>query len=91
MSFSICSSRASRITRSPCTSSPTSKSTAAGIAATASPVALANVAYVLAKLKDKAYAAGKLRELRTLIRVSPLRHLQDLCSRFAEPQRRRLQ
>ncbi|MDE0024992.1 MAG: PIN domain-containing protein [Spirochaetaceae bacterium] len=43
-----------------------------GIAATASPVALANVAYVLAKLKDKAYAVGKLRELRTLIGVSPI-------------------
>ena len=43
-----------------------------GIAATASPVALANVASFLAKLKDQAYAVGKLRELRTLIGVSSI-------------------
>ena len=42
------------------------------ITATASPVALANVAYLLAKLKDQAFAVGKLRELRTLIGVSPI-------------------
>ncbi len=42
------------------------------VAASASPVALANVAYVLAKLKGQAFAVGKLRELRTLIGVSPI-------------------
>ena len=42
------------------------------IVGTASPVALSNVAYVLAKLEDRAYAVGKLRELRTLIGVSPI-------------------
>ena len=36
------------------------------------PVALANVAYVLAKLRDQPFAVGKLRELRTLIGVSPI-------------------
>jgi len=35
-------------------------------------VALANVAYVLAKVKDQACAVGKVRELRTLIGVSPI-------------------
>ena len=40
--------------------------------ATASPVALANVAYILTKLKDRTFAVHKLRELRTLIGVSPI-------------------
>ena len=42
------------------------------ITAATSPVALANVGYVLAKLKDQAFAVGKLRELRTLIGVAPI-------------------
>ena len=42
------------------------------IVATASPVVLANVAYILAKLKDRVFAVDKLRELRTLIGVSPI-------------------
>lgn len=42
------------------------------IVATVSPVALANVAYVLTKLKNQAFAVGKLRELRTIIDVSPI-------------------
>ncbi len=42
------------------------------ISATASPVAMANVAYVLSKLKNQAFAVGKLRELRTMIGVSPI-------------------
>lgn len=42
------------------------------IGAAASPVAIANVAYLLTKLKDQAYAVGRLRELRTMIAVSPI-------------------
>lgn len=42
------------------------------VTATVSPVALANVAYMLTKLKDQAFAVGKLRELRTIIDVSPI-------------------
>ena len=42
------------------------------IVATASPVVLANVAYILTKLKDRVFAVDKLRELRTLIGVSPI-------------------
>ena len=42
------------------------------IVATASPVALANAAYILAKLEDRVFAVDKLRDLRTLIGVSPI-------------------
>ena len=42
------------------------------ITAAASPVALANVAYILTKLKHRAFAVCKLRELRTLIGVTPI-------------------
>jgi len=44
----------------------------ASVAAFASPVAIANVGYVLTKLKNQQYAVGKLRELRTLLAVAPM-------------------
>jgi len=42
------------------------------VAALASPVAIANVAYVLTKLKNQRYAVGKLRELCTLLAVASM-------------------
>ena len=42
------------------------------IGASASPVAIANVAYILTGLKNQRYAVGKIRELRTVIGISPM-------------------
>lgn len=42
------------------------------ISASTTPVAVANVSYILAKLKNQRYAVGKLRELRTIVAILPM-------------------
>ena len=38
----------------------------------ASPVAIANIAYILTKAKSQRYALGKIHQLRTMIHIAPV-------------------